>query len=304
MSVNTAEKKIIIVSGPTASGKTAYSINLAKEKNGVVINGDSMQIYKDLPILSAQPRESEKCGIEHLLFSYLEPEDNCNIGLWLKLVQEKINYCFSKGKTPIVVGGTGMYISKLVDGISQIPEIPQNIREKINNLYDEVGYLECYQKALKNDKEYVEKLNQNDKQRLLMLLEVFEVSGKSIKYFQEKGNIKLFPREMFFHININPSRDILYQRCELRFRKLVEEDNVLNEVGTFSQNHKDIIKNPNSYSISNTIGLAEGIKYLNAEISLEDFIRQSVKITRNYAKRQYTWFNHQFDKFDLQISQI
>lgn len=300
MSVNT-EKKIIIVSGPTVSGKTAYSINLAKEKNGVVINADSKQIYKGLPILSAQPTEIEKGNIEHLLFSYLEPENNCNIGLWLKLAKEKIDYCFLNSKTPIVVGGTGMYISKLIDGISQIPEIPQSVREKINNLYEEVGYSECYQKALKIDKEYTEKLNPNDKQRLLRLLEVFEVSGKSVRYFQEKGNIKLFPREMFFHININPPRDILYQRCELRFRKLVEQDNVLNEIKTFSQNHKDVIKNPNDYSISNTIGLVEGMKYLNGEISLEDFINQSVKITRNYAKRQYTWFNHQFDKFDLQI---
>ncbi|MDD2840339.1 MAG: tRNA (adenosine(37)-N6)-dimethylallyltransferase MiaA [Rickettsiales bacterium] len=294
-------KKIVIISGPTVSGKTAYSINLAKEQNGIVINVDSMQIYKGLPILSAQPKESEKKDIEHLLFSHLEPENNCNIGLWLNLAKEKIDYCFLKGKTPIVVGGTGMYISKLIDGISQIPEVPQEIREKINNLYEEIGYQECYEKALKIDKEYIEKLNPNDKQRMLRLLEIFEVSGKSIRYFQEKGNIAFFPREMFFHININPLRDILYQRCELRFKKLVEKDNVLEEIKTFSQNHKNIISNQNNYSVSNTIGLAEGIKYLNGEISLEEFINQSVKITRNYAKRQYTWFNHQFDKFDLQI---
>lgn len=299
--MNIESKKIIVVSGPTASGKTAYSVELAKKYNGVIINADSMQIYKGLPILSAQPTEVEKEGIEHLLFSYLEPENNCNIGLWLKLVKEKIDYCFSSGKRPIIVGGTGMYISKLIDGISQIPEVPQDIREKINNLYTEVGYQECYKRALKIDKEYVEKLNPNDKQRLLRFLEIFEVSGKSIRYFQEKGNIRLFPRDMFFHININTPRDLLYQRCELRFKKLVEQDNVLEEIKNFSQEHKKIINNPTGYSVSNTIGLLEGVEYLNGKISLNDFIIQSVKITRNYAKRQYTWFNHQFDRFDLRV---
>ncbi|HSQ97412.1 MAG TPA: tRNA (adenosine(37)-N6)-dimethylallyltransferase MiaA [Rickettsiales bacterium] len=294
--------KIIVISGPTASGKTSYSIALAKEKNGIIINADSMQIYKGLPILSAQPTEAEKSDIEHLLFSYLEPENNCNIGLWLNLAKEKIEYCFSKGKTPIIVGGTGMYISKLIDGISQIPEVPQNIREKINNLYEEIGYQECYKKGLKIDKEYTEKLNPNDKQRLLRLLEIFEITGKSLRHFTQKGNIKLFPRDTFFHININPPRDLLYQRCELRFKKLVEEDNVLEEIKTFKNNHKKIIDDPNKYSITKTIGLTEGIKYLNDEISIDNFINQSIKITKNYAKRQYTWFNHQFDKFDLQIT--
>jgi tRNA dimethylallyltransferase len=299
--VNTKNRKIFIVSGPTASGKTAYSIELAKEKCGIIINADAMQIYKGLPILSAQPDESEKNDIEHLLFSYLEPENNCNLGLWLNLVKEKIDYCFSKNKTPIIVGGTGMYISRLIDGISQIPEISEDIRETINNLYKEIGYHGCYQKAIKIDKNYTEKLNINDKQRLLRILEVFEATGQSITYFQNKGNIRFFPREMFFHININPSRDILYQRCELRFQKMVKKDNVLNEIKTFYENHKNIIQNSSNYSISNTIGLLEGIKYLNNEISSQEFIDQSIKMTRNYAKRQCTWFNHQFDKFDLQI---
>lgn len=297
------DNKIIIISGPTASGKTSYSIALAQERNGIIINADSMQIYKGLPILSAQPTEAEKSNIEHLLFSHLEPENNCNIGLWLNLAKEKIDYCFSKGKTPIIVGGTGMYISKLIDGISQIPEVPQNIREKFNNLYEEIGYQKCYKKGLQIDKEYTEKLNPNDKQRLLRLLEIFEITGKSLKHFTDKGNIKLFPREAFFHININPPRDWLYKRCELRFKKLVEE-NVLDEIKNFMQNHAKIINNLDNYSISKTIGLVEGIKYLQGEISLEEFISKSIQITRNYAKRQYTWFKHQFDKFDLEINPV
>ena len=207
----------------------------------------------------------------------------------------------SEGKTPIIVGGTGMYISKLIDGISQIPEVSQETRNKIVNLYNEIGYNACYDKALKIDAEYTKKLNPNDKQRLLRLLEVFEITGKSISYFQKLGNKKLFEREKFFHININPQRDILYQRCELRFKKMILENEGLQEIENFAKKYKNVIEQLENYSITKTIGLLDGVKYLNKEITLDEFLNNSIKFTRNYAKRQYTWFNHQFDMFDLRV---
>jgi len=297
-------KKIIIISGPTASGKTKYSIDMARQNNGIIINADSMQIYKGLPLLSAQPTKEEKGDIEHLLFSFLEPVENCNVGLWLKLAKEKIDYAFSKNKVPIVVGGTGMYLSKLIDGISHIPEVPENIRAKIVNLYNDIGHQEFYKRALKVDEEYVKNLNPNDKQRLMRVLEIYEFTGRTMKFFQSKGNIAIYPKNMFFHININPPRDILYNRCYIRFKKLVDECNVLEEIRHFCIKYQDIVHNQDKYSISKTIGLKEAIQYLNDQITMQDFIDTSVKITRNYAKRQYTWFNHQFDKFDLRIEQI
>lgn len=296
------KEKIIIISGPTASGKTAYSLKIAKENNGVIINADSMQIYSGLPILSAQPTKEEQGNIEHKLFSYLKPTENCNVGLWLNLAKEKIDYCLKNNKVPIVVGGTGMYISKLIDGMSQIPEIPKETREKITKLYDEIGYNEFYKKALSIDKNYTEKLNPNDKHRLIRLLEIFEATGKSITYFQNKGNILLYPKDMFYHININPSRDVLYQRCRLRFENMVKNENVLEEIKNFAKNNPEIINNPDKYLVTKTIGLTEGIEYLYGKISLEEFMDKSIKITRNYAKRQYTWFNHQFDNFAERIN--
>ena len=297
-------KKIFVVSGPTASGKTKYSIELARRNNGIIINADSMQIYKGLPILSAQPTDIEKQDIEHLLFSYLQPNENCNVGLWLKLVQEKIEYTFLKNKIPIVVGGTGMYISKLIDGISRIPEISKEIRNEVIDLYNKIGYDEFYKQALEIDKNYVKKLNPNDKQRLMRVVEVYKQTGKTIKYFQDLGNIILYPRDIFYHINIDPPRDILYERCHLRFKELVEKYEVIKEIKNFVKQYPEIIKNQDLYSVCNTIGLREGVQYLNKEIGLQDFINNSVKTTRNYAKRQYTWFNHQFDKFDLRINEI
>lgn len=298
------ERKIIVISGPTASGKTAYSIEVAQKNNGVIINADSMQIYKGLPILSAQPTPEELSSAEHLLFSYLEPTNNCNVGLWLKLAQEKIEYVFSREKTPIIVGGTGMYISKLIDGISQIPEVPQDVRDNTVKLYEKIGYEEFYKKALGIDKDYTEKLNPNDKQRLMRVIEIFDMTGKTISHFRSQGNTRLYPREMFFHININPDRDFLYGRCLKRFQKLVEKDNVLDEVKNFINNNKTVISDLKKYSVSKTIGLAEAMSHLNGEITLQEFIEQAVKVTRNYAKRQYTWFNHQFDKFDLRIDRV
>ena len=297
-------KKIIVISGPTASGKTKYSIDVANKNNGIIINADSMQIYKGLPILSAQPTDAEKNGIEHLLFSHLEPNENCNVGLWLKLAQEKIEYAFSKNKTPIIVGGTGMYISKLIDGISRIPEVSNDIRDEVIKLYEEIGHENFYKKALEIDEEYVKNLNSNDKQRLMRVVEVYKQTGKTIKYFQNLGNITLYPKDVFFHININPSRDILYNRCDLRFKKMVEDEGVIEEIKNFVKKYPEIVKNQDKYSVCNTIGLREGIQFLNNEITMDDFINISVKITRNYAKRQYTWFNHQFDKFDLRIKEI
>ena len=296
------KNKIVVISGPTASGKTAYSIDLAKENNGIVINADSIQIYKGLPILSSQPTEEEQNGIEHLLFSYLEPEDNCNVGRWLKLAKEKIDYCLNIGKTPIVVGGTGMYISKLINGISQIPEIPENIRNEVINLYNEIGYEEFYKLVSQIDKNYTSKLNLNDKQRLMRILEVYKTTGKSIQYFLDKGNIKLYDNDMFFHINIKPDREKLYNKCELRFKKFIEEDDAIKEIESFAKNNTEIVDNLSKYTISSTIGFKEGLDFLNNKITMEEFINKSIQNTKRYAKRQYTWFNNQFDNFDLIIT--
>lgn len=293
--------KIVVVSGPTASGKTAYAINFARENNGVIINADSMQIYKGLPILSAQPSKEELSMAEHLLFSFLEPNDNCNVGRWLNFAKMQIDDCFIRGKTPIIVGGTGMYISKLINGLSRIPEIPVDFRESIVENYDKIGHDEFYKKALEIDADYVKQLNKNDRQRLVRVVEVFLYTGKTLRNFQKDGNLLIYPREKFYHININPPRDLVYQKCLLRFKKMISDDNVISEVKQFIKNNPTIVNDFSSYSISHTIGLIEIKKYLDCEISIDEVVDLSVKITRNYAKRQYTWFNNQFDDFDLTV---
>lgn len=299
-----AINKIIVISGPTASGKTSYAVDYAEKNNGVIINADSMQIYSGLPILSAQPSREEFNRVEHLLFSFLTPEDNCNVGRWLEFAKDRIEYCFDNGKTPVIVGGTGMYISKLINGISKIPEIPLDFRNNITAMYNEIGHDEFYKKALSIDSKYVEQLNKNDRQRLIRVVEVYLYTGRTLKFFQNEGNITIYPREKFFHINLNPPRDILYKRCSDRFKKMVYKDSVINEVEKFIRDNMAIIENFKNYSITNTIGLMEIKKYLAGEISIEEAIEISTRLTKNYAKRQCTWFNHQFDHFDLRVCDI
>ena len=136
----------------------------------------------------------------------------------------------------------------------------------------------------------------------MRILEVYKTTGKSIQYFLDKGNIKLYDNDMFFHINIKPDREKLYNKCEIRFKKFIEEDDAIKEIETFAKNNIKIVDNLSKYTISSTIGFKEGLEFLNNKITMEEFINKSIQNTKRYAKRQYTWFNNQFDNFDLIIT--
>lgn len=297
------KNKIIVISGVTASGKSGLALQLAKQINGVIINADSMQIYKGLPILSAQPTEKERGEISHLLYSHLEPTKNCSVGIWLEIVQKAINETLANNKTPIVVGGTGMYISKLIEGILEMPDISKETRQKTTALYEEIGYDEFYKITSEIDKESVLKLSPNDKHRLMRIYEMYSETGKKLSDIKKQPNQIFYPREQFFYINLNPPRELLYEKCNKRFGKMVDEGG-LDEVKKFMQDYPEIIQNPQSYSISKTLGLREIIQYIRGEINWNEMIEVSTKITRNYAKRQYTWFRNQLKDKDLVVEEL
>jgi tRNA dimethylallyltransferase len=290
--------KIIIISGPTASGKSGLALTLAKKINGVIINADSMQIYKGLPILSAQPTKREQENIPHLLYSYLEPTKNCSVGLWLDLAQKAINETLSQKQTPIIVGGTGMYISKLIDGIIELPKIPEQLRQETNNLFNRIGYEEFYRKIKEIDPIAVLKLAPNDKQRLTRIFEIHKLTGKKLSDLQKQPNQKLYPQEQFFHINLNPPRESLYKKCNQRF-EIMFNNGGLDEIQQFMRDYPQIIQNPRFYSVSKTLGLQEIVKYINGEINREIMFTEAMQKTRNYAKRQYTWFKNQFKNIKM-----
>jgi tRNA dimethylallyltransferase len=284
--------RIIIISGPTASGKTKFAIEYAKKNNGTIINADSRQIFMDLPILSAQPTEIEKGKVKHVLYSYLKPTESCNIALWLKLIEKEIANCFNKKELPIIVGGTGLYISGLINGISKIPETTKNIRQEVVEMYNNIGYLEFKKKAMEIDIESTIKLNANDKQRLMRIIEIYKTCGEKMSILQKQENILIYPKEYFYHINMSPPKEKVYQNCKIRFTQMLE-NNLINEITLFRKKYENFI--------SNTIGYKECLDYIDNKISKNYLIETVSNLTRKYAKRQYTWFNHQFTNFDEKI---
>ncbi len=291
---------IIVISGPTASGKSFLALELVKKINGVVINADAMQIYKGLPILSAQPSNEEKNIIEHKLYGIFEPTESNSVFRWLELIKTTIDKTIKNNKIPIVVGGSGMYISRLINGIRELPDTDENLRKELNELYDKIGWDEFYKIVKDIDEESLINLKQNDKHRLIKIYEIYKTSGQKLSSWEKLPNNAIFDKNKFIHINLFPDRDILYDRCEKRFKIMME--NAVNEVKNFILNYN--VFNGEKYSILNTIGLLEIKDYIDNKISFNETIDIAVKKTRNYAKRQYTWFKNQFKSLDFLINEI
>lgn len=283
--------KIHIIFGPTASGKTEFAVNLAKTLNNCeIINADSMQIYREIPIITNQPTEDEKNGIPHHLFSIASILEHSDVAKWLELAAPKINEIQKKGKTPILSGGTGLYLKAITEGVSDIPEIP----EKIKNKYIEErrnGLEALYSKLKASDHESAEKIKPGDSQRIIRALSVLEHTRISIQEWNKKPNRKFFPEEDFKIYFLNKNREEIYNKINLRFEKmfengLLEEAKKANEL--FSSHPVSSLQLP-SYKAH---GLREIISYLNGQISKEEAVEKAQQATRNYAKRQFTWWRN------------
>ncbi len=290
-------EKIIIISGPTASGKSQLALNLAEFKDIVIINADSLQIYEGLPILSSQPNEIEQKKVKHLLYSALKPQAASSVALWLKMVENSIKECFKENKIPVIVGGSGMYISKLVEGISEIPEIDASIRNEATELFEGISKEDFIEELVRLGEEK-EKILKLDKHRLIRDYEVLRQTKKSIFYWQNQPIKKLFAEENFLHINLNPPREKLYQNCNLRFEKMWELGALTEVEALIEQNITD------DKQITKTLGFYEISDFLNNRITKEEAIIIATQKTRNYAKRQLTWFRNQLpNKFVFENNQ-
>ena len=278
--------KIVIISGPTASGKSSLALKFGSCKNAAIINADSLQIYEGLPTLSSQPSLIEKKTLPHFLYSHFKYNESCSVGLWLKLVESLIKQQLENNKIPIIVGGSGMYISKLVDGISEIPEIEPIFRAHATELFEEIGR-EKFIQNLTNLGENIEQIKNLDKQRLTRVLEVLLQTNKSIFWWQNQPKKKLFEEKKFLHINLNLDREKIYQNCDLRLQKMLE-NGAIEEVATLLKQNLE----PN-LQITKTIGFLEIKSFLNNEISKKEMNERISQKTKNYAKRQLTWFRHQ-----------
>ncbi len=276
------KSKIILISGPTASGKSSFAIKLAKKINGEIVNADSMQVYKQLKILSARPDPKKYLKIRHHLYGFQDARKNFSTGNWLKLVFKKIEEIKKRKKTPILVGGTGLYFKALTDGLVKIPNIPIKIRNQIRAQQLKIGQNKFFKKLLKIDPVSKNKINPTDTHRSIRAYEVKTYTQKSIHewYKNTKSN---FNQSDFFKIYIDFPRTELIERINVRSKDMVE-NGAVKEVKNFLK-----LKVRKDKSVNKAIGINEIEQYLNNKKELEEIIENISIKTRQYAKRQSTW---------------
>ena len=276
------KSKIILISGPTASGKSNFAIKLAKKINGEIINADSMQVYKELKILSARPNSKDYQKIKHHLYGFHSVKNNFSTGEWLKFVIKKIKEVRKRKKTPILVGGTGLYFKALTDGLVSIPNIPIRYRNKIRSLHKSLGQKKFYQELLKHDPNSKKKINPTDSQRSIRAYEVKQFTKKSLHdWFQNTKSY--FVKDDFFKIYIDYPREELIQRINKRTEQMIEIG-VINEIKRFLK-----LKVRKDKSVNKAIGIHEIKEYLEKRKDISNVIEKISIKTRQYAKRQSTW---------------
>ncbi len=274
---------VALIAGPTASGKTALALHVAKAGNFVIINADSAQVYSDLPILSAQPTAAEQDTVPHKLFGYLDGLTPCSAARWAADAKAAIAQAHASGATPILVGGSGLYIRTLLEGIAPIPQVDPDLRARIRAM----PVAEAYAELQRDDCRIAATLAPNDISRITRALEVVQSTGQSILEWRKTktggiaGEIALRP------LLLLPPRAWLYQRCDARFEMMMQHGAVP-EVEALLK-----LDLPVEAPIMRAIGVPEIADYLNGLSSRKDAVERGQIATRQYAKRQFTWFRNQ-----------
>ena len=276
------KSKIILISGPTASGKSIFAIKLAKKINGEIINADSMQVYKQLKILSARPDPKKFQSIKHHLYGFHDARKSFSTGNWLKLVNKKIKEVQKKNRSPIIVGGTGLYFKALTEGLVKIPNIPIKFRKQIRTLHQRLGQKEFYKKLLKLDPLSRKKINPTDSQRSIRAYEVKKFTKRSLHEWFKNTKSNFF-KEDFFKIYIDFPRNQLIERINMRTEEMLKIG-AIKEVKNFLK-----LNIKKDKSVLKAIGISEIKEYLGQKKELDE-IKDKISIkTRQYAKRQSTW---------------
>ena len=276
------KSKIILIYGPTASGKSDFAIKLAKKIKGEIINADSIQIYKELKILSTRPLKKDFQKIKHHLFGFQNVKKNFSTGDWLKLAKQKISNIKKRNKIPILVGGTGLYFKALTEGLVNIPNIPSNLRIKIRNLHKKIGEKKFFSKLTKLDPLVFKHINSSDTQRVIRAYEVKFFTKKSIYEWIKKTQSD-YEKKDFYKIYIDYPRKDLIERINARTEDIIKNGAIL-EVKKFIN-----LKVPRSKTAYKAIGINEIKDYLNNKIQISEVIEKISIKTRQYAKRQVTW---------------
>ena len=277
-------QKVVVICGPTASGKTALSIELAKRINGEIVSADSMQIYDEMNIGTAKPDQEEMQGIKHYLIGNIKPTNRYSVSEFKKDAISAIKEIVSKEKMPIVVGGTGLYVNSLVYGIDY-PEIQTNLeyRKKLEKMVEEKGLQYLFEKAVEIDKEAMKNISPNDKKRILRVLEIYKETGKTKTELERESRKNGIPYD-YKIFAINMPREILYDRINRRVDIMIEKG-LIDEVSYLYEKYGESL-----LTSMQAIGYKEVVEFLKGNCTKEEMIEKIKMETRRYAKRQLTWF--------------
>ena len=295
-------KTVFVIAGPTAAGKSKFSLDLAKKLNGIIINSDSMQVYKNLSILTARPTTEEMNNVEHFLYGYVDGGKRYNVEKWCKDASKVIEESFEKNTTPILVGGTGLYINTLINGIINIPSIPEEIKIESERILTKFGKDFLINQIKNIDPDSLNEININDNVRLRRIWEVFETTGKKFSEWKLNENKSFIKNYNFKLILFLPDRKKNYEIVNSRFIKMINRGAIEEVKNLLGENLNE------SLPVMRAHGVPEIKKYLENETTLEECIAKGQQVTRNYVKRQHTWWNsskleifHKFDKFPDEI---
>jgi tRNA dimethylallyltransferase len=282
----------VLIAGPTASGKSALALELARKAGGVVINTDSMQVYRDLRVLTARPSAEEETQVPHHLYGHVDAAVNFSAGAWVADAAKVLSDVRAQQRVPIFVGGSGLYFKALTRGLSAVPPIPLHVRDAVRARLERDGVEALHAELKRRDEASAGRLKPRDRTRIARALEVIEATGRSLTDWHHEGLPPLLPAGTFRALFLAPERDELYARIDARFEQMLERG-ALQEVEQLAARTLDPL-----LPAMKAHGVPALIRHLKGEITREAASEIGRADTRHYAKRQFTWFRHQLPEFE------
>jgi len=284
--------KAVLIAGPTASGKSALALALAQGTSGVIINADSMQVYRDLRVITARPTSDEEARVPHRLYGHVDAAVNFSAGRWVADATAALAEARAQNRLPIFVGGSGLYFKALTRGLSAVPPIPVEVRESVRARLERDGVGALQAQLAQRDPASAARLKPRDRTRIARALEVFEATGRSLSDWHRDGLPPLLPPGTFSALFLEPDRDQLYARIDARFDAMLKAG-ALEEVAALGARHLDPL-----LPAMKAHGVPALLRHLKREITLDEAATIGRADTRHYAKRQFTWFRHQLPEFE------
>ncbi|HEY7843205.1 MAG TPA: tRNA (adenosine(37)-N6)-dimethylallyltransferase MiaA [Bradyrhizobium sp.] len=292
MTAERTKARAVLIAGPTASGKSALALEFARKTDGMVINADSMQVYRDLHVLTARPTAEEEAAVTHRLYGHVDAAVNFSAGAWVSGAAKILEQARAQNRLPVFVGGTGLYFKALTRGLSAVPPVPPEIRERVRSRLERDGVEALHAELARRDPASAERLKLRDRTRIARALEVVEATGRSLTDWHREGLPPILPPGEFAALFLAPERDALYARIDARFEAMLSAG-ALEEVAALAARNLDPL-----LPAMKAHGAPALIRHLHGEITLEEAATIGRADTRHYAKRQFTWFRHQLPEFE------